>query len=222
MQEKTSPTTSAAISGLDAMSRRMPVGMWIAVGVAAVLRLAALGQKTLWCDELAVVQRLGLGFLRHVRAMRGNHPLYELLLRAWASPESGDVWLRIPSALLGILAVWMTWRFLRALGRGEAMVVTWFVALSPLHIMYSRIARAYSLAFTLALASNLAFIWAIRRRKFLPFAAYILATVLMVYSNLAAGSIWIAQGCCRSSVASARGVEDGLLSPGVTKDGFLS
>ena len=195
MQEEKSANDNAAISGPGAVSRQLPFGVWVAVGVATLLRLAALGQKTLWCDELVAVQRLGLGFVRHLMAMRGNHPLYELLLRVWASPDSGDVWLRIPSAVLGILAVWMTWRLLRNLGRREALVAAWLVALSPLHVMYSRIARAYSLAFTLALASNLALIWTLKRRKLLPFAAYVLATMAMVYSNLVAGSVWIAQGC---------------------------
>lgn len=168
--------------------------VYLALAVAAVLRFAVLGQKALWCDELASVQRLNLTFVRHLLSMRGNHPLYELLLRFWASPEASDAWLRIPSAVLGVLAVWMTWLVIRGLGRAEALVAAWLMALSPLHVMYSRIARPYTLAVALALASNLAFVWAIRRRRFLPLAAYVVATTLMVYANLAAGSLWVAQG----------------------------
>jgi len=168
--------------------------LWGALAVATVLRFVALGHKMLWCDELATLQRLGLGFAEHVRAMRGNHPLYELLLRLWASPESSDVWIRLPSAALGVLAVWMTWLLVRGIGRKEANLAAWLMALSPLHVMYSRIARAYSLAPTLAIASCLALVWALKRRKALPLVAYVIATTLMIYSNLVAGSLWVAQG----------------------------
>ena len=166
----------------------------LALLTAAALRLAALGQKPLWCDELASLQRLGLSFSAHVQAMKGNHPLFELLLRLWMPPDGSDVWMRIPSAALGIAAVWMTWRLVRGLGARYGLVAAWLMALSPLHVMYSRIARPYSLACTLALASTLALIWAVRRRSVLSFAVYAFATALMVYANLFAASLWIAQG----------------------------
>jgi hypothetical protein len=165
-----------------------------ALVVAAALRFAALGQKPLWCDELASLQRLGLSFTAHVQAMKGNHPLFELLLRLWMPPDGSDAWMRIPSAALGVAAVWMTWRLVRGLGARYGLVAAWLMALSPLHVMYSRIARPYSLACTLALASTLALVWAIRRRSILSYAAYALATALLVYCNLFAAVLWMAQG----------------------------
>jgi len=179
----------------EAAPSRLNAFLWLllALAAAALLRFVALGQKPLWCDELATLQRLSLTFIEHVRAMRGNHPLYELLLRFWAWPDSPDVWLRIPSATLGVIAVLLTWVLVRGVGRYEAVVAAWLMALSPLHVMYSRIARAYALAPVLALASNLALIRALKRHKVFPLVAYVLFTVLMVYSNLVAGSVWIAQ-----------------------------
>jgi len=164
-----------------------------ALAAAAALRFAALGQKPLWCDELASLQRLSLSFSAHIQAMKGNHPLYELLLRLWMPPDGSDSWMRIPSAALGVAAVWMTWLLVRGLGRRCGLVAVWLMALSPLHVMYSRIARPYSLACTLALASTLALVWAIRRRSVLSFAAYAVATALLVYANLFAVSLWAAQ-----------------------------
>lgn len=165
-----------------------------ALAAAAALRFAALGQKPLWCDELASLQRLGLPFSAHVQAMKGNHPLFELLLRLWMPPDGSDAWMRIPSAALGVAAVWMTWLLVRGLGRRYGLAAAWLMALSPLHVMYSRIARPYSLACTLALASTLALVWAIRRRSVLSFAAYAVATALLVYANLFAAVLWMAQG----------------------------
>ena len=169
--------------------------VWLvtALVAAAALRFAALGQKPLWCDELASLQRLSLSFSAHVQAMKGNHPLFELLLRLWMPPDGSDAWMRIPSAALGVAAVWMTWLLVRGLGARYGLVAAWLMALSPLHVMYSRIARPYSLACTLALASTLALIWAIRRRSVLSFAAYAVATALLVYANLFAASLWLAQ-----------------------------
>ncbi len=126
--------------------------------------------------------------------MKGNHPLFELLLRLWMPQDGSDAWMRIPSAALGVAAVWMTWLLVRGLGARYGLVAAWLMALSPLHVMYSRIARPYSLACTLALASTLALIWAIRRRSVLSYAAYEIATALLVYDNLFAVSLWIAQG----------------------------
>jgi len=164
-----------------------------ALVAAAGLRFAALGQKPLWCDELATLQRLSLPFLAHVREMKGNHPLFELLLRVWMPAGGSDAWMRVPSAVLGVLAVWMTWRLARGVGARQGLLAAWLMALSPLAVMYSRIARAYSLACTLALASTLALVWAIRRRSVLSFLTYALATALMVYANLFAAALWIAQ-----------------------------
>ncbi len=166
----------------------------IALLIAAGLRFSVLGQKPLWCDELASLQRLSLSLSAHVQAMKGNHPLFELLLRLWMPPDGSDAWMRIPSAALGVAAVWMTWLLVRGLGTRYGLIAAWLMALSPLHVMYSRIARPYSLACTLALASTLALIWAIRRRSVLSFAAYAVATALLVYANLFAVSLWLAQG----------------------------
>ena len=170
--------------------------LWLmsALVVAAALRFTVLEIHPLWCDELATLQRLKLPVWRHLVAMKGSHPLYELLLHAWMPADGSDAWMRIPSAALGVLAVWLTWLMMRSLGRREALVAAWLVALLPLHLMYSRIARPYSLACTLALLSNLSLLWALKRRRLVPTATYVLTTALMIHANLVAGSIWIAQG----------------------------
>ncbi len=174
--------------------QRLLICLFAALAVAAGVRFADLGQKPLWCDELATLQRLSLPLAEHLRAMQGNHPLYEILLRFWMPPDGSDAWMRIPSAVLGVLAVWMTWLLARRAGPFAGLTATWLMALSPLHLMYSRIARPYSLSCTLALASTLALIWALKRRRFLPFFLYALAAAAMVGSNLVAASLALGQG----------------------------
>ncbi len=126
--------------------------------------------------------------------MRGNHPLYELLLRFWMPPDGSDAWMRIPSAAFGVAAVWLAWILMRARGQREAVAAAWLVALSPLLLMYSRIARAYSLACALAFLSNVTLLWALKRRSPGRLLIYVTATVLMIYANLLAVGIWGAQG----------------------------
>jgi len=163
--------------------------------VAALLRFWLLGSHLpLWCDELASLQRLALPFKQHLSAMQGNHPLYEILLRLWMPPDGSDFWIRVPSAALGVLSVWLTYLLLRSVGRREALLGAALMAFAPLHIMYSRIARPYSLACTLALLSNLSFLWAMKRRRLLPLVAYAVTTALMIYSNLLAAGVWVGQG----------------------------
>ena len=174
--------------------QRVLAGLFAALAVAAGLRFADLGQKPLWCDELATLQRLSLPLAEHLRAMQGNHPLYEILLRFWMPPDGSDAWMRIPSAALGVLAVWMTWLLARRAGAFAGLTAGWLMALSPLHLMYSRIGRAYSLSCALALAGTLAMLWALKRRRFLPFFLYALATAAMVGSNLVAASLALGQG----------------------------
>ena len=175
--------------------RRESLLLVVLLLLAAALRFAFLGSHLhLWCDELASLQRLALPFGRHVSAMRGNHPLYELLLRLWMPLDGSDLRMRLPSAALGVLAVWLTWRLLRSLGRKEALFGAALMTLAPLHVMYSRIARPYALACVLALLSNLAFLWAVKRRRVLPLTVYAVTTAMMIYSDLLTGSLWVAQG----------------------------
>ncbi len=165
----------------------------LAALAASWLRLAGLGDLPLWCDELATLDRLKLPLADHLRAMAGNHPLYEILMRLWMPPEGSDAWMRLPSALAGILAVVLTWFLVRPMGWRIGLIAAWLMALSPLHVMYSRIARAYSLACLLAVASNLALLWMIRERRLPAVLAYVFATALMIYSNLVAVTVWAAQ-----------------------------
>lgn len=165
----------------------------LALVAAAWLRLADLGALPLWCDELATLQRLSLPFGEHVKALAGNHALYELLMRLWMPPTGSDAWMRLPSAVAGVAAVALTWLLVRDMGWRIGLAATWLMALSPLHVMYSRIARAYALSCLLAVLSNLALLWLLRRRNAPALIAYMLATALMIYSNLVSVSIWAAQ-----------------------------
>jgi len=169
---------------------------WAAAILVAgcVLRFAALGQKALWSDELASIQRVQLGFPEHVRALRGVHPLYEILLRGWMPADGSDAWLRIPSAVFGSVALVLVWMLARNMfGDRPALVAAALFALSPLHLMFSRIGRPYALSVLLVALSSL-LLWRMRRGgTSIEWAAYVLATTLSLYANFLACAISLAQ-----------------------------
>ncbi len=116
--------------------------------LAALLRFVNLAHASLWLDELYNLRVLPGATLAHWGAPVDQHPpLYYLLLRAWLELGRGELWMRFPSALAGLLAVALIWRVGGLLGsRPIGLLAAAFLAFSPLHVWYSREARMYGLA----------------------------------------------------------------------------
>ena len=120
--------------------------------LAAVLRLADLGQQSFWYDEaftpVHVLHPSLAATLRSVVKTENTPPLWYLI--AWADARllgTGEVALRLPSALAGIATVPVAWAIGRELTgrRTTAIAAAAFVAVSPLFVWYSQEARAYGL-----------------------------------------------------------------------------
>jgi len=174
---------------------------WLIVGIAGilvggVLRFASLDHWTLWYDELASARRAAdLSPAQHLREMRGNHPFYELaLLRGWARLGQSDAWLRLPSAAAGTLTLVLAWLLARMFGDRAAALAAWLLALSPLHLMFSRVARPYALATFLAVLSTCVLVAALRRRRKRFIAAYALTAAVLLLTNLFAAALLLAHG----------------------------
>jgi hypothetical protein len=125
--------------------------------LAAVLRLATIDQQSFWYDEAFTPVRVlhaGLGATLHAVVHTENTPPLWYLL-AWADARlfgTGEVALRLPSALAGIATVPVAWAIARELaGRRAAIACAALVAVNPLLVWYSQEARAYGL-FALAVA----------------------------------------------------------------------
>jgi 4-amino-4-deoxy-L-arabinose transferase-like glycosyltransferase len=135
---------------------------------AAALRLSTLGLQSFWYDEAFTVMRVlhpGLGAtLRSFVHTENTPPLWYLI--AWADARvlgTGEVALRLPSALFGIAAVPVAWGIGRELsGRRVAVLCAAIVAVNPLFWWYSQEARAYEL---FVLASALAMLCFLRARR---------------------------------------------------------
>jgi mannosyltransferase len=128
--------------------------------LAAALRLSTLDLQSFWYDEAFTpvhVLHASIGAtLRSVVHTENTPPLWYVI--AWADSRvfgTGEVALRLPSAIAGIATVPVAWAIGRQLTtrRATAIAAAAFVAVNPLFVWYSQEARAYGLfVFTSALA----------------------------------------------------------------------
>jgi 4-amino-4-deoxy-L-arabinose transferase-like glycosyltransferase len=118
--------------------------------LAAVLRLATLDVQSFWYDEAFTpvhVLHAGLGAtLRAFVHTENTPPLWYLVVWAWSRVAgTGELALRLPSALAGIATVPVAWAIARELaGRRAALLAAALVAVNPLLVWYSQEARAYA------------------------------------------------------------------------------
>jgi 4-amino-4-deoxy-L-arabinose transferase-like glycosyltransferase len=164
------------------------LGPVVAVVLAGVLRIPALDRSELWFDEAysALVAPLPLAQLLDELGRDSSPPLYYLTLHFWMGIVGGEpAALRALSVIAGLLAVYLCYVLGRLLwdetaGRRAALLL----ALSPLHVYYSREVRPYSFFVVLVLVSLIALHRLTRsERPYAASAAYTLATLGAAYTH---------------------------------------
>ena len=145
----------AATARVDETVRRWGAthrGVWwlsAITAVALVLRLYAIGSKSLWVDESFSlwISSQSLGDLLANTLRTDEHPpLYYLLLHFWLGPDSTEVGLRTFSALWGVATVPVMYLVGREVGGTRpAVVVAALQAISPLHVWYGQQGRMYTM-----------------------------------------------------------------------------
>ncbi len=175
--------------------------------LAWALRLYQLEADSLWGDEIFTATQSPLPTLELLRWTAGDiHPPgYYLVVgrladwSGWAylPPSALTDWLwRFPSAVVGILAVALTYRVgTDLLGRRIGLAGALLLAVSPVAIQYSQEARMHGL-FLLGVALST---WALARALARPgqwawWLAYALATALSLYTVYLAFVVLAAQG----------------------------
>ena len=161
--------------------------------VAAVLRFRRLGDESFWLDEaftwvFVTEKYTTVELLTRLPSEDVHPPLYYLLMDGWvAVAGASEAVMRLPSALFGVAAVWLTYAvgaklFDEWAGVGAAAVV----GVSTFHLYYSQEARMYSLLVLLALASYYFFVdladGGATDRWTAP--GYVLASVLLLYTHV--------------------------------------
>jgi hypothetical protein len=159
----------------------------LCVPVQAALLLSDLGRLPLWGDEQASLDRAAMPFQHLVGTLQYNvHPaLYFLTLRAWLSYVCrGDsiVCARAFSAVILIVATIVLDRLW--LSRLDLRTRAWFLVLwtvSPVLLLYGRMARSYSLQLLLAIVALEAGRRYVARYSVARLAAYVAAALALLY-----------------------------------------
>jgi 4-amino-4-deoxy-L-arabinose transferase-like glycosyltransferase len=123
--------------------------------VATGLRLYQLGTESLWTDEVHsiddVITGEGLPPANLVR------PLYYLILKVWMFFGTSEAWLRLPSAIFGVISVFLVYALSeKLLNRSVGVLASLLFALSPLMIEHSQAVRMYMLSLCLGVGGSLA------------------------------------------------------------------
>lgn len=156
--------------------------------IGLVLRLINLNQS-FWLDEaisvkfaselgpLELIQKFSLGDF--------HPPLYYLTLHYWLKifPVL-EISTRFPSVIFGTATIYIVYLISRKLYENKtAQTAAILMATTPLHIYYSQEARMYAMAAFLASVSFYFFVSIIKKDNILNWTGFILATVLMLYTD---------------------------------------
>ena len=162
-----------------------------------VLLCWRLGQRSLWIDEFMTIGMIQ-GNVRQVIAATTSDvhpPLYFLALHAWRAlagqTEFAVRWFSSAAGIVGVALMSGVSR--RLLGQSAVLPATTLLGLSPAFIEFSRMARYYSLALALGLASALLLLEAARAGR-LRWGAYGLTGLAMLYTFYPSGVLIGAHG----------------------------
>lgn len=136
------------------MDRRLIVILLVALG----LRVALVGGHLLWNDEIytAQVSELTWGGIVAETSLDVHPPLFYFLTHAAVVAfGKSELALRLPSLLLGLLAIWLTWRLARLAAPGCEALAAGLLAVSSFAVYYSNEARQYNLLMVAVLLATL-------------------------------------------------------------------
>jgi mannosyltransferase len=179
----TAPLRTPAGARASRAQGRLP-GWWPLAALtllAAALRLSTLDLQSFWYDEaftpVHVLHASLSSTLRAVSHTENSPPLWYVI--AWADSRvlgTGEVALRLPSALAGIATVPVAWAIGGELaGRRAAIACAALTAVGPLFVWYSQEARVYGLFILAAAVAMLCFLRAEREPTPVRMAAFALS-----------------------------------------------
>ncbi|MEM8702414.1 MAG: glycosyltransferase family 39 protein [Pseudomonadota bacterium] len=184
----------------------------VVIVAAAALRLTDLDRTSIWYDE-AVSWSQSNGTLSALLASVASDnypPLHNIIL--WLTiPVIGDseTALRLPSAVLGVAAVLLTYLVGKELaGRVPGLTAAALLALSPFHIWYSTEARMYALQAAFGVVYLLATLKVLKAPSALWLTLLAVSGALFLYSHVYAILTFASVGIV-CAVLTARGLVSG-------------
>jgi mannosyltransferase len=150
-------TQRSSLSGLNLRVQSLP--RWLPISLiliaATFLFTYRLGDEGLWIDELFSIRDASQSPIE-VYKDTNFRPLYYLLLNFWMRFGSGDAWLRLPSVMAAIVAVFLIYQLGRRIaGETTGLVAAALLSTSTLFINHAQEVRMYALSLCLGLAGSL-------------------------------------------------------------------
>jgi len=162
--------------------------------LAAALRLPGLDAQSLWSDEIYSVESARWPLPAVLTARDGHPPLYSLILKALGRVRPSDLHGRAVSAVAGIAAVGaMLALGLAIAGRRAALVAAGLLAISPLHVWYSREGRMYALVMLWSIVGSWCFVRALRDGARRAWVGWALVSVAGLATHYLYGPVLLAQ-----------------------------
>jgi mannosyltransferase len=166
-------------------------------GLTAFLRFHALAAKSFWFDEgvsVAIARLDWYNFERILWRREANMSLYYFFLHHWLHFGGSEFFVRSLSvffAIASVPAIYLLGR--RLFDSRVGLIAAALLAVNAYHVQYSQEARAYSLMVLLCLLSSLYFLKCVDEPSRGNRTAYILCSVLAIYSQFFSGLLVIAQ-----------------------------
>lgn len=193
-----------------------------AIALGAWMRIEGITTMPLYGDEYHGVRvaRFDFAVLFQSFDAYGTHVVLPVLQRLMVLLlDPSIITFRLPALIPGLLCLVLCYPAARSfVGRAPALVATCALAVSPIHIYYSRFGRAYSLN----IFFGLLLIWAVRRAhlaewrgKWRLFAVGLVAT-LLPYTHLSSAGFVLGVGLAAAALAwHSFGLGTGLKALGV-------
>lgn len=115
-----------------------------------------------------------------------NHVANAILARlSYLIFGKGEWVLRLPALLLGIASIYFLWIFAKKLfGPKIAIIATMFLAVSPMHVLYSQSCRGYSGLVFFGIISSYLYLKILDEPKYLNVIYFIFSNIALIYFHL--------------------------------------
>lgn len=180
-----------SVTGRKAEKWRPDAYGWILIAIlvlATAFRLPFLARTSLWYDE-AVSWSQSRGSLNHLFASvaADNYPPLHNFLLWLAIPVMGDSeWaLRLPSVIVGVLAVWLLYLLGKEIfDKPTGLLAAFLLCISPFHIWFSTEARMYAVFATMGIGFLLCLTRSLKTRSHPALAGTAIFGTLFLYSHI--------------------------------------
>jgi mannosyltransferase len=183
--------------GSRASDRWWTVALLSTIALSFVVRVIALGSKSVFADELAsfgFAQMSWQEFWRLITSREANMALYYVLLRFWIHIHASVAFLRFLSVIPAVATVLIVYLIGKKLfSRPVALLAALLFSLNTFHISYSQAARGYTLAVFLVALSCLYWIESLGDPTRANAIGYVIASAAAIYGHFFAIFVLVAQ-----------------------------